>query len=148
MPLYYANDFTFEIPASLKDKTHHILASADEGPSDFNIVIARSPIDPTETLDTYAEKLLKELAKALSKYRLLARNTIEVAKLPALQIDYQWANEGQQLSQRQVSFIWDMPEHGPRLVQITATAQGAFTIEHVETLTNLIATLQLRNSFT
>ena len=48
MPTYYANDLIFDIPDTLKDQTTHILTVNEDGPSPFNITIARKTIAPDE----------------------------------------------------------------------------------------------------
>jgi len=50
MPTYYANDLIFDIPDTLKDQTTHILTVNEDGPSPFNITIARKTIAPDETV--------------------------------------------------------------------------------------------------
>ena len=43
--------------------------------------------------------------------------------------------------------IWDTPEQGRRLVQITATGLGSFTLEYVDVFSKMLASIQLRTTF-
>ena len=146
MPTYYANDLIFDIPDTLKDQTTHILTVNEDGPSPFNITIARKTIAPDETLQAFAEQLGQELPKALPGFKLYARKEIGIANQPAIQFDYQWESEGKKLLQRQVGLIVALPDGARRFIQITATAAEVFTAEHVQLFGQLLTTLRLRQA--
>lgn len=148
MPTYHANEFSFDIPASLIDKTTHILTVSENGPSPFNITIARTAVAPNATLEAFAEQLGQELPKALPGFQLYARKAIAIAGQPAIQFDYQWESEGTKLLQRQIGLIAALPDGTRRFLQITATAAEAFTSEHARIFGLMLGTLRLRQGDT
>jgi hypothetical protein len=145
MAQYHTQEFAFELPDGLKDKTHHIFALTDEGPSAFNLVISRNPIADDQTLDSYAERLLTEIKRALPQFRLLGQSAMLLAGEPALKLEYRWLNQGKVMHQVQHAFFHEQGGTPRQVIQITATVVGEFEEKWRTQLQRLVTSLQWRS---
>jgi len=144
MSEYLLNEFSFQMPEGLKDKTNHIFALTDDGPSEFNIVVSRSPIDARETMGSYRFRLKQELSRALAGFNLLSEREITLDGSPALELRFQWFLQGRPMHQTQVSFFQQI-EDDPRLVvQIAGTVDGAQPGRWEEPFQKMLSTVVLR----
>lgn len=146
MATYYTNEFSFDLPDELEDKTHHLFAMGDEGPSPFNVVVTRNPIEEQETLQSYADRLVRELHKALPQFRLAARQDLVVAGRAALELRYRWTNQGVTMHQTQVSFFFERAPRKRQVVQITATSTDQKPEVWDAEFHRILASLRLRES--
>lgn len=144
MVMYYTNEFIFELPEILKDKTNHIFSITDDGPSPFNLVISRNPIDKEQTLQTYGLRLRSELEKALPNFQLSKEGVMIIAGNQTWGLDYRWLNQGQWLHQRQISFFHEANPNQRQIIQITGTAVGQFTEQWVEVFSGILGSIRLR----
>ena len=123
MPKYTTNEFSFELPEKLRDRSLNIFSLTDEGPSDISIVISRSPVAPGATLDEQMAALISELGKQLASFRLLDRTERELpGHIRAGEIRYSHQQNGVALVQRQVGML--LPTNAPKgiiWIAITAT---------------------------
>lgn len=139
---HHTNDLSFERPDWLVDRTHHLLSVSEEGPSAFNIVLSRTPVE-RETLDEIADRIATELAATIEGFVAGPRQNATVAGRPALILQCEWTQNGQHLYQRQAVLIADTPE-GRVLHQITATASGDAKQRHTAAFPAVLASLRLR----
>jgi hypothetical protein len=144
LAVYYTNELSLELPTGLKDKTHHIFALTDEGPSAFNIVIARNPVTQEETPESYGDRMVTELARALPDYRLMERAQILVDHEPALRLRYRWLNQGVWMNQTQVSVFHTVSPELRQVIQITATTTNDRSAEWDRVFDDVIASTRLR----
>lgn len=144
MATYHTNELMFELPANLKDKTHHIFSLTDEGPSPFSLVISRHPIGEEETLESYGQRLASELGQSLPRFELIGSRLIFVAGRSSWGLEYRWLNQGQWLHQRQ-AILFHQVKAGERLaVQVTATVAGEFSERWKQAFTAILGSIQLR----
>jgi len=122
MAMYHANEFTLELPEDAQDKTVHIFALPDRGPSGLSIVVARERPQPGEALDVFAERTLVALSGQLPVLTVLGRERIVLDGRPALGSDYTWSSSQGKVFQRQV-ITYDA-EHDLMLV-ITGTCRDS-----------------------
>ena len=66
---YHTNHATFELPAQLKDKTMHMFTLADEGPSEFSVVMSHADAQGDDSLVNFADRLVAELGNSLPDFR-------------------------------------------------------------------------------
>jgi hypothetical protein len=144
--VYLTNELSLELPAGLKDKTHHIFTLTDEGPSPFNIVIARNPVAEDETLESYGNRMVAELQRALPEYRLMERGQTVVDKEPALRLQYRWLNQGVPMKQTQVSVFHTASPQLRQVIQITATTANDTSAEWDRVFDDVIASTRLRKA--
>jgi len=144
MALYHTNELVFDLPASLKDKTHHLFSLSDDGPSPFNLVISRHDVALEETLESYGARLAAEVAKALPKFELKGSGVIMVAGQPSWGLEYRWQNQGQWLHQRQANVFYQPAADRKQVVQITATVAGEFTDDWKQILADILGSMRLR----
>lgn len=145
MPTHYTNELKIDLPAELKDKTHHFFSLTDDSPSAFNLVISRYPVDEDETLASYADRMLKELERSLPQFELLARREVAVAEQPSLQLDYRWVNQGKSLRQVQTSLFYAAAIGQRRVPQLCATLSPSARFEKWESrLNTMLASVRLR----
>jgi hypothetical protein len=144
MAAYYANELVFECPSELKDKTHHIFALSDDGPSVFNVVISRNSIAIEETLQTYGARLIKELQSALPQFRLLGRDETVVAGERALRLEFRWVMQGTPMRQTQISFFHTLEYDRRQVIQIAGTVTDGLAEPWDQVFENIIASIRLR----
>ncbi|MEZ4310311.1 MAG: DcrB-related protein [Polyangiaceae bacterium] len=103
MAVFHANEFLTNLPDGLKDKTVHIFALTEEGPSDLSIVVTRDAKKGGEDLESYVERQLNALAPRLPAFRLLKKDKTTVDKQPAITFDTTWQTADGKMFQRQVT---------------------------------------------
>ena len=144
MPKYTTNEFTFDLPDNLRDRSLNIFALTDEGPSDVSIVISRSPVAPEATLSEQMAALTSELAKQLSNFRLIDQTERVVAGTPAGEICYSHQQNGVSLVQRQVGMLLSNKESkGKMWVAITATLGPKASSSWQQSFEAMLASLTL-----
>jgi len=146
MAIYHANDLIFELPAGLKDKTHHVFTVTDEGPSPFNIVISRAMVDPSETIQSYGARLIADLQRSLPRFSLTSYQEVKVDGSLALRIEYSWNRENISMRQVQFSIFPAVNSVTRKVIQITGTSSGPLSGNWDAAFTTLIATIRLQSS--
>lgn len=140
---YFTNALSFDCPAGLHDRTHHILTVTEDGPSPFTIVVSRNRVDSAETLAEVVDRVVGELPRALEAFHLLSRGPGIVARQEAELLEFRWQQAGQALFQRQAALILDGAE-GRHLIQVAATASDAAPAEDMAMLDTVLASMALR----
>ena len=127
---YELDEATLELPQIFKDKTVHVFALNDDGPNEFNLVVSRAEAQAGDTLDEFAERLSAELKKALPKFQLKRRQEASVDSAPAVELFYQWSNNGIAMQQRQtITLVQAAHAPVPQALMVAGTCMNAFT-EH------------------
>lgn len=127
---YELDEASLELPQILKDKTVHVFALNDDGPNEFNLVVSRAEAQTDDTLDEFAERLSAELKKALPKFQLKRRQEATVDGSPAVELFYQWSNNGIAMQQRQtITLVQAAHAPVPQALMVAGTCMHAFT-EH------------------
>lgn len=144
MPRHYTNELVFDLPDPLIDVTHHIFSLAEEGPSEFNLVINHHAIEQDESLQGYGSRLTAEMEKSLPQYQLHASGSMKVADQDALWLIYSWVQHNQKLHQAQANFFLEKDPGKRQVIQITATTLGRFTDEWKQTFETLLSSVKLR----
>lgn len=121
-----------------------MFAVAQQGPSPFNIVVSRTPVDD-ETLDEMADRIIRDLGAALADFAAGPRQAATVAGSPALILQVEWTQNGQRLYQRQAVLVHEGND-GRVLHQIAATASGDARQRHVAAFNDVIASLRFRGT--
>jgi hypothetical protein len=143
--IYNANNISFELPEFLKDKSVFMFSIVDDGPSDFNLVITRAPLNGNDDLNTYTARQVVELSSKLTSFKVLRQQDILVKETPAMFLDYTWASNIGPVQQYQVSFAATNPLGKVReVVMFTATCKGQFTPQWNETFRNVISSLKIQ----
>src|SRR5205809_704639 len=120
---YHMNEGSFALPAGLKDRTVHMFALTDNGPSEFTLIVTRASGVEEVTIDAFARRLLTELRKGLPKFELKSQTPRTVGGCPAIDLYYMWRSEEQLLHQRQVVLLTrGMEESQRNALQIIATS--------------------------
>jgi len=147
MAIHYTNELIFDLPEQFLDKTNHIFSLTHESPSEFNIVINHNPIDKNESLQSYGERMVHELKKALPQFKLLITNyDITIVKHPALKLCYSWTQEGRVLHQTQISFFYDDESGEPHVMQIAGTALNNLSDKWEAVFTKILNSMKLRQA--
>lgn len=123
MSKYTTNEFSFDLPERLHDRSLNIFSLANDGPSDFTIVISRSPVAAGKTLEEQMTLLTSELGRQLTGFRLLdqIKRTLG-GNIEAEEIRYTYKQNGITLIQRQAGMLLPVKgETGLLWVAITAT---------------------------
>lgn len=145
MAMQHIQDATFELPEGLMDRTVHMFALSDTGPSAFNLVMHRADGIEEETIDAFADRLANELSRGLAKFDLKDRLPCEVDGCPAIELSYSFRQEGQFLHQRQVVvFVTGANSDLPTALLVTGTCPGAFGPEWNEAFDTMLKTVKLR----
>jgi hypothetical protein len=145
--LYRTNSATFELPCKLKDRTMHIFTLNDDGPSDFSMVISHADFQPDEKLTDFADRLISEMSKALPKFELEGKAERMLDGSPAVELAYNWRNDGHFMHQRQVIVVVPGPTRdSTRAMLIAATCLRPFNEEWNATFDQAVASMRLRKA--
>ncbi|WP_223164901.1 DcrB-related protein [Massilia mucilaginosa] len=143
---YHTNHATFELPAQLKDKTMHMFTLADEGPSEFSVVMSHADAQGDDSLVNFADRLVAELGNSLPDFRLLNRVERTLDETPAIELAYRWRSAGHLMHQRQVITMLPRTEAGDvKAMLIAATCLTQFTDEWNATFDGMLASVKLRH---
>ncbi len=143
---YHTNHATFELPAQLKDKTMHMFTLADEGPSEFSVVMSHADAQGDDSLVNFADRLVAELGNSLPDFRLLNRVERTVDETPAVELAYRWRSAGHLMHQRQVITMLPRTEAGEvKAMLIAATCLSQFTDEWNAAFDGMLASVKLRH---
>jgi hypothetical protein len=142
---YTMHDASFALPEQLKDKTMHLFTLNDNGPSDFTLVVSRAGLGKDDTLQTFSDRIVRELAKTMPRFELKERREVVVDGQPAVEIRYSWRSEGVFLQQRQtiVLTLADGPAER-QAMSIIGTCPKTFTDAWAHDYEQIIASFRLR----
>lgn len=122
---FHMNELSFVRPNGLKDKTLHMLTLNEDGPSSFNLVIARSALGEQDTLDSVSSRVVSEYEKAMTEPTVIEPlQECIIADTHARRMTYRWRQHDALLTQRHYLMVVN-DEHGARrLLQFTATSNN------------------------
>ena len=145
--LYHLNEFTFDLPLTLKDKTVNVFSLHDTEPSDFSLVISRGPTLEGETISSFTARQLQHFAKSLAGFELLRHVDLTLnQKVPATFLDFKWTSQSNAVNQWQLGFLTNDKAQGRDIaVLVTATCKDHFTPEWGRVFESVMATIQLRS---
>jgi len=103
--LHRTDAIEFALPLELKDKTAHVFALSDDGPSEFNVVVSHAAASASDTLNGMAERLINDLERALPKFRLERRREARIGGSPSVELFFGWNNNGIAMQQRQAMVL-------------------------------------------
>jgi hypothetical protein len=115
---YRTQEMDFMLPAGLVDQTVNMFVTSSAGPSDYTVVINRSPLDAGQGLEGYVDAQVASLRRSVARYDLRLREAIEVGGRPAISLESRWAQNDVPIEQRQV-----VVEHGRMVLMLTLTAR-------------------------
>lgn len=142
---YHANHASFDLPAQLKDKTMHMFALSENGPSEFNVVISHADAQAGETLDDFSNRLVKELERALPKFQLRGLKQRTLDGEMAIELAYSWRSEGNFLHQRQaITLVQGAQPGSVQALLIAATCLKPFTDEWNAAFDGILDSTKLR----
>jgi hypothetical protein len=142
---YHTNAASFDLPAQLKDKSMHMFTLKDDGPSDFSMVMSHADAEPGEEVDDFANRLLKELDKALPKFQLRGMSQRTLDGSPAVELAYSWRNDGIFMHQRQVIALMQGPVEGTvQALLVAATCPKGFSDEWNAAFDQVLDSVKLR----
>lgn len=145
MGVYHANEFLFQLPDALKDKTVHIFSLTDDGPSEFSLVIARDTLQKGEDLGRYVVRQRELFSRNLPGFEHVSEASRTIDGRKALQTDHVWRTPNGRMHQRQVAVISpDSPADAPRALLITATCKDRLDAKWEAVLEETLATLRFR----
>lgn len=138
------NEASVQLPAALVDKSIQMYMPAD-GSKAFNIVVSRSEVEPDETVEAFAERLLDHSRRTLTRFNLEDRRERIVAQVPGVELTFTWRANGAVLHQRQAIFLAPGAAPGkPTGLIITGTCQGMLMHPYPELFEQTVASLQWR----
>ena len=145
--LYRTNEFSFDLPASLNDRSVNIFSLTDDGVSEFSLVATRAPLGTGETIETYTDRQISGLTKTLSGFKVNERRGLLLKGVEAVFLSYIWSSNGSLMHQLQVSFVASSsPEKTGLVVMLTATCRNRFTPEWLGAFQNIIASINIRSA--
>jgi|SRR5579863_9047535 len=145
--IYRANKIEFELPEFFKDKSVFMFSLTEDGPSDFNLVITRCPLNGSDDLNTYTARQVVELSSKLAGFKVLRQQNMALKEIPAMFLDYTWNSNIGPMQQCQVSFVTaDTLRKAQEVVMFTATCKDRFTPQWSETFRGIVGSLKIQNS--
>lgn len=142
---YQFNEGHFQLPAGLRDRTVHMFAVDDEGPSEFTLVVTRASQVEEHSVDAFAQRLSKELRRGLSRFEMKSDLPRVVGGSAARDLAYTFRSEDQVLHQRQVVLLTQGVEGERNALQVIATSPKALTPEWAERFEALLDSMVLRD---
>lgn len=141
MGIVHATEFLLNLPDGLKDRSIQLFSLTDEGPSEFNIVVARERPRAGEALERFAERAHSALVARLPGFLMERRELIRIDKEPAILVDYTWQSPEGKMFQRQAI----VHARGPNLMLlITATCREKLSARWEAMWGDFIAGFRLR----
>lgn len=129
----------FEAPKNWDDKTIVAFAApATPGKFSANVVMTKDTLKPGESLRSYADRQIMELARRLEGFDLIESGERTVAGLPALEYRFSWTSEHAELHQHTVMFA---PSEQVLTFTGTATHDDEATLD--DAMEQLLATVTL-----
>lgn len=144
-PNYQFNEGRFKLPAGLRDRTVHMFALPEEGPSEFTLVVTRATGVEETSLEAFGKRLLTELRKGLSRFELKADLVRTVGGGPALDMAYTWRSDGQFLHQRQVVLLTHGQDGERNALQFIATSPQALSPQWAQQFESMLDSVVLRD---
>ncbi len=143
---YQTNEATFTLPEGLRDKTVHMFVLNEDGPNEFSVVVSRSNVTATDTLDEHVQRLKAELSATLPKFQLMKMIDRQYDGCAAAELQYRWSNNGMPMYQRQaVALIKsDIADHHAAFM-ITATCPRPFSEEWDQAFNELLDSVRIRD---
>jgi hypothetical protein len=144
--LYHVNEFTFDLPQMLKDKSINVFSLSDSEPSDFSLVVTRGPLAEGENITSFTNRQLQHFAKTMPGFELVRQSDTSVSKTaPATFLDFKWTSQGNPVHQWQVAFPAREKAHERDLVvMVTGTCRGQFTAEWAAMFESAVSSIELR----
>lgn len=144
---YLTNELSFIRPVGVLDKTFHVFAQTDSGPSPFSLVIGRSQVDKDADLESMSQRVIKEMDGSLA--HLEWNNPLapmEIAGVGGRELEYRWRQQGKRVHQIQILFLHTDEQHNRVLIQITGTSNNlqGMLIEERIMFYSVVETMQLR----
>jgi hypothetical protein len=123
---YQTNEATLTLPEGMRDKTVHMFVLNEDGPNEFSVVVSRSNIPVTETLNEHVQRLTTELSATLPQFQLMNTIDRQYAGYSAAELQYRWSNNGMPMYQRQaVSLIKsDIADHHAAFMRVNVNCCG------------------------
>jgi hypothetical protein len=118
MPGYRSEVIAFEAPDDWEDKTI-VAFSAPPQPGKFspNVVMTKDTLKSSETLRSYADRQIMELARRLEGFELVESGDRDVGGRPAMEYRFTWKSEHAELHQHSVILAV-----GTQILSFTGTA--------------------------
>ena len=148
---YLTNELSFIRPAGFLDKTFHVFAQTDTGPSPFSLVIGRSQVEEDADLESMSQQVVKEMEGPLAHLEWIHPLTpIEIAGVEACEFEYRWRQQGKPVHQIQILFMHTDEQHNRLLIQVTGTSNNLYgmLVEERARFYGVIETMQLRQPHT
>ncbi|WP_339529546.1 MULTISPECIES: DcrB-related protein [unclassified Pseudomonas] len=144
---YLTNELSFIRPVGVLDKTFHVFAETDSGPSPFSLVIGRSQIDKDADVEGISQRVIKEMEGSLAHLEWInPLAPLEIAGVEGHEFEYRWRQQGKPVHQIQILFLHTDEQHHRVLIQITGTSnniQGMLIEERIR-FYSVVETMQLR----
>ncbi|WP_240440898.1 DcrB-related protein [Ralstonia solanacearum] len=137
------HDAVIDLPAHFKDKTMHLFTVGEAGTSAFTFVVSRAPMEPGDTVDTFATRLVSEMRKTLPRFELKHLGESVVDGEAAREIDYQWVSEGTPLHQRQ-RVVMSPAGRDRTAISFIGTCPKGFTPEAEKAYSELVGSVVLK----
>jgi hypothetical protein len=104
MSLYHINEGVFELPDDWVDRSMNIFTPDVSDEPEWNIVISRDVLKEDEDLADYMSSQLKEMPKALPRFKLISKDEVNINGFDGKKIISNWVGEGGTIRQKQYVF--------------------------------------------
>jgi len=142
--IYHTNELKLDLPPELKDKSVHVFSLTDDGPSEFSLVITRTPLPTGDDLAGYVTRQLKQMMENLPGFKLLQQSEAKIDGRSARQTDYSWQADDGSMYQRQVAVITARTDQGgDQVVMLTATCLSAFAEKWSQVFEHILSSVQI-----
>jgi hypothetical protein len=137
------NDASLDLPEQFKDGTMHLFTVERNGANAFTFVVSRADMEASDTVDTFAQKLVQQMRKTLPRFELKSLRAKEIDGETAREVDYVWVSQGTPLHQRQTVVMAPGADAQRRAISFIGTCPNGFTQEWTDQYAKIIASVDL-----
>lgn len=124
---YTLQEATLALPDMFKDRTMNLFTLNDNGASEFTFVVSRASAKKDENIQAVAARILREMEITVPEFCLHLSQPVSVDGEPAVELFYQFKNDGTVIFQRQTVVLLDEQPTGKKVVCYIGTCPDEFS---------------------
>lgn len=127
MANYILQEATLALPDVFKDRTMNLFTLNDNGASEFTFVVSRASAKKDENIQSVAARILRELEITVPQFHLELSQPVTIDDKPAIELYYQFKNDGTVIFQRQTVVLLDEQPAAKKIVCYIGTCPDEFS---------------------
>lgn len=124
---YILQEATLALPDVFKDRTMNLFTLNDNGANEFTFVVSRASAKKEENIQAVAARILREMEITVQEFQLKLSQPVIIDGEPAIELFYQFKNDGTVIFQRQTVVLLDEQPAGKKIVCYIGTCPDDFS---------------------